>query len=44
MARDLLDDAALAAGLAKLHSGWSGDRAALKRSIEFADFGTAVEF
>jgi len=44
MSRDLLDDAAITAGLARLHPGWAGDRTALKRSIEFADFGTAVEF
>ena len=44
MARDLLDDAAIAVGMARLHAGWSGDGAALQRSIEFADFGTAVSF
>jgi 4a-hydroxytetrahydrobiopterin dehydratase len=44
MSHDLLDDGAIAAGLARLHDGWSGDRTALKRSIEFADFLTAVDF
>ena len=44
MSRDLLDDDAITAGLAGLADSWSGDRAALKRSIEFADFLTAVDF
>ena len=44
MSRDLLDDDAIAAGLARLGDGWSGDRTALRRSIEFADFLTAVDF
>ena len=32
------------AGLAQLHPDWSGDTKQLSRSIEFADFLTAVEF
>ena len=44
MSREPLDAAAIAAGLAQLDPGWSGDTTALKRSIEFADFATAVEF
>ena len=44
MSRELLESAAVADGLAHLNPGWSGDTAALKRSIEFADFATAVEF
>ncbi|MCU1659044.1 MAG: transcriptional coactivator/pterin dehydratase [Pseudonocardiales bacterium] len=30
--------------LADLHAGWSGTTDKLARSIEFADFATAVEF
>jgi 4a-hydroxytetrahydrobiopterin dehydratase len=44
MARDLLSQDAVDAALTSLHSDWSGSRESLKRSIEFADFGTAVEF
>lgn len=44
MARDLLNQDAVDAALATLHAGWSGSTASLKRSIEFADFATAVEF
>lgn len=44
MARDLLNQDAIDAALATLHAGWSGSNDSLKRSIEFADFPTAVEF
>jgi len=44
MSREPLDEAAIADGLGHLDAGWSGDAKALKRSIEFADFSTAVEF
>src|SRR6516164_7553472 len=44
MARDLLNQDAIDAALATLHPGWSGSKDSLKRSIEFADFPTAVEF
>jgi 4a-hydroxytetrahydrobiopterin dehydratase len=44
MSREPLDADAITAGLARLNPGWSGDTTALKRSIEFADFATAVEF
>jgi 4a-hydroxytetrahydrobiopterin dehydratase len=44
MARDLLTQDAVDAALATLHPGWSGSTASFKRSIEFADFATAVEF
>lgn len=44
MARDLLNQDAVDAALGTLHAGWSGSTASLKRSIEFADFATAVEF
>ena len=44
MARDLLNQHAVDAALGTLHAGWSGSTASLKRSIEFADFPTAVEF
>jgi 4a-hydroxytetrahydrobiopterin dehydratase len=40
----VLDQEAVDAGLAALHADWSGSTESLKRSIEFADFGTAVEF
>lgn len=43
MAR-LLDDAEIREALAGLHPDWSGDHDRLTRSIEFADFPTAVEF
>jgi 4a-hydroxytetrahydrobiopterin dehydratase len=39
-----LDDESITTGLAGLNPGWTGSSSALKRSIEFADFGTAVEF
>jgi 4a-hydroxytetrahydrobiopterin dehydratase len=43
MAR-LLDDTEIRNRIAVLHPGWSGDHERLTRSIEFADFPTAVEF
>jgi 4a-hydroxytetrahydrobiopterin dehydratase len=42
--RELLTADELSAALADLHDGWSGSPDALTRSIEFADFPTAVEF
>lgn len=44
MSRELLEASAVAQALTRLDPGWSGDTTALKRSIEFADFATAVEF
>jgi 4a-hydroxytetrahydrobiopterin dehydratase len=44
MAATLLDEAQIAERLTALHPGWSGNREKLSRSIEFADFPTAVEF
>jgi 4a-hydroxytetrahydrobiopterin dehydratase len=44
MPPQLLDQQAIDAGLAALHSDWSGSTEKLSRSIEFADFPTAVEF
>lgn len=44
MPQELLDQAAIDDGLRGLHADWSGDTAKLSRSIEFADFPTAVEF
>lgn len=41
---DVLDQAAVDAGLTRLSPGWSGTPEAMRRSIEFADFLTAVEF
>lgn len=41
---ELLDQAAIDAALAGRHPGWSGSPQKLSRSIEFADFPTAVEF
>jgi 4a-hydroxytetrahydrobiopterin dehydratase len=40
----LLDQAAIDAALGTRHPGWAGTPEKLKRSIEFADFLTAVEF
>ena len=40
----LLDTMAIDAGLKALHPDWSGSVERLSRSIEFADFPTAVEF
>ncbi len=44
MATQVLDADAVRDGLATLHPDWSGDTERLARSIEFADFATAVEF
>jgi 4a-hydroxytetrahydrobiopterin dehydratase len=44
MARELLDAAAIEVGLTQLDPSWFGDTTKLTRSVEFADFGTAVEF
>lgn len=44
MARELLTQDDIDARLSALHSGWSGTSEQLSRSIEFADFPTAVEF
>jgi 4a-hydroxytetrahydrobiopterin dehydratase len=44
MASDLLDAQAVDQGMRELHSDWSGSTERLRRSIEFADFPTAVEF
>lgn len=41
---DLLDQAAVDVALARRHPGWRGSPEKLARSIEFADFPTAVEF
>jgi 4a-hydroxytetrahydrobiopterin dehydratase len=40
----LLDQAHIDEKLASLHADWTGDPATLSRSIEFADFLTAVQF
>jgi 4a-hydroxytetrahydrobiopterin dehydratase len=42
--RELLDPQEITDALAQLDPGWSGDSTKLTRSIEFADFGTAVQF
>ena len=44
MARQLLSPDEIADALRGLHPGWSGTTEKLSRSIEFADFTTAVEF
>jgi 4a-hydroxytetrahydrobiopterin dehydratase len=44
MAPQLLTDEDIQARLSSLHASWAGDRHKLSRSIEFADFPTAVEF
>jgi 4a-hydroxytetrahydrobiopterin dehydratase len=44
MAQHLLSQDEVDAGLASLHTGWTGSTEKLSRSIEFADFPTAVEF
>ena len=41
---DLLDQAAIDERLAARHPDWVGTTDKLRRSIEFADFRTAVEF
>ena len=40
----VLDQQAIDAALGSLHAAWVGTPQHLSRSIEFADFGTAVEF
>jgi 4a-hydroxytetrahydrobiopterin dehydratase len=42
--REILTFDELGAALSDLHGDWSGSPDALTRSIEFADFPTAVEF
>jgi|ERR1700722_16209000 4a-hydroxytetrahydrobiopterin dehydratase len=44
MSREQLDRAAVDAAMEQLHGDWTGSTQELRRSIEFADFGTAVEF
>jgi len=44
MSRELLTQDVVAERLADLHPGWTGTTEDLRRSIEFADFPTAVEF
>ena len=44
MATELLNQQAVDERLGGLHAGWSGTAKELRRSIEFADFPTAVEF
>jgi 4a-hydroxytetrahydrobiopterin dehydratase len=44
MAQHVLSQDEVDAGLANLHAGWTGSTEKLSRSIEFADFPTAVEF
>ena len=40
----LLDEGQITEALARRHPGWGGSSEKLARSIEFADFPTAVEF
>lgn len=44
MAAQVLGEQEIAAGLSSLNPGWHGDAKQLSRSIEFADFLTAVAF
>ena len=44
MSVELLGQQEIDAALAALHGDWSGSPQQLRRSIEFADFPTAVEF
>jgi 4a-hydroxytetrahydrobiopterin dehydratase len=44
MAPQLLSEQEIEERLAALNAGWTGTTAELQRSIEFADFPTAVEF
>jgi 4a-hydroxytetrahydrobiopterin dehydratase len=44
MAREQLSQDDIEARLESLHAGWTGTTEKLSRSIEFADFPTAVEF
>lgn len=41
---DVLDQTAIDEVLAARHPGWTGSPEKLRRSIEFADFLTAIEF
>ena len=44
MARELLTAQQIEDGLASLHADWAGSAIELRRSIEFVDFTTAVDF
>jgi 4a-hydroxytetrahydrobiopterin dehydratase len=44
MSREPLSQEDIETRLAGLHAGWTGTTQKLSRSIEFADFPTAVEF
>jgi 4a-hydroxytetrahydrobiopterin dehydratase len=44
VSRELLSQDDVASAIAGLHPGWTGGTDKLARSIEFADFPTAVEF
>lgn len=44
MTPQALDEPGIDAGLQSLHADWSGSTEKLTRSIEFADFATAIEF
>jgi 4a-hydroxytetrahydrobiopterin dehydratase len=44
MAARLLSSSDIDAARSGLHADWKGSTEKLSRSIEFADFGTAVEF
>jgi 4a-hydroxytetrahydrobiopterin dehydratase len=44
MARELQSTEAIAEAMRSLHPDWTGATDGLRRSIEFADFPTAVEF
>ncbi len=44
MAQQVLDQDDIDARLRRLHDGWTGTPAGLARSVEFADFLTAVRF
>jgi 4a-hydroxytetrahydrobiopterin dehydratase len=44
MSQERLSQEDVEARLASLHAGWTGTPEKLERSIEFADFPTAVEF
>ncbi len=44
MSREVLTQDVVDQRLATLHAGWSGSTKELRRSIEFADFLTAVDF
>lgn len=44
MAAHLLDQTEIDDKLSSRHGGWAGTPAKLRRSLEFADFLTAVEF